>query len=373
MPGRNSTAAGSAPDSSSIHPNALIIKVDMMIIGAGQAGLAAAYYLRQCGVDFRLLDAAPAAGAAWTSRYDSLRLFSPAWASGLPGRPWPGNPLHYPTRDETTAYLRDYAAHFDFPIDFNQRVTRLAAAPDGTGYVLETEAGHQYAARCVIVATGPYAAPWVPAWATQLPTSVMQLHSRDYRRPAQLPGTSPVAVIGSGNSALQIAADVAATGRPVTVAFDEKTPALPNHQLMWALLTLTGLLRVPRHTALGKWLFGRPEPVVSSDLAKLHRFANVTFIGRAVEALPTGAIRGQNSPSPPLTAVVWATGFQPSYEWIELPIFETDGQPRHQRGLTAAPGVAFLGLNWLNSRRSALLNGAGPDARHVVNMLLKMP
>lgn len=349
------------------------ICTNTVVIGAGQAGLAAAYYLQQRGVDFRLLDAAPAAGTAWAKRYNSLRLFSPAWASALPGRPWSGNPLRYPTRDETTAYLRDYAAHFGFPVDLNQRVTHLAAAPTGAGYVVETEAGHRYAARRVIVATGPYTAPWVPAWATQLPARVVQLHSRDYQRPAQLPGTGPVAVVGSGNSALQIAADVAATGRPVVVAFDEKTPALPNHQLMWALLTLTGLLRVPRHTALGRWLFGRPEPVVSGDLAKLRRFANVTFIGRAVGALPTGALQGQNSPSPPLAAVVWATGFRPDYEWIELPIFEADGQPRHHLGLTAAPGVAFLGLNWLHSRRSALLNGAGPDARCVINTLLKMP
>ncbi|WP_210520262.1 flavin-containing monooxygenase [Hymenobacter terricola] len=349
------------------------MRTDAVVIGAGQAGLAAAYYLQQAAVGFRLLDAAPAAGAAWAGRYDSLRLFSPAWASGLPGRPWPGSPHHYPTRDETTAYLRDYAAHFHFPFEPNQRVTRLAAAPNtGAGYLVETT-GRAYIAQRVIVATGPYTAPRVPAWAVQLPATVAQLHSRDYQRPAQLPGTGPVAVVGSGNSALQIAADVAATGRPVFVAFDEKTEALPNNQLVWAAMTLTGVIGLSRHTALGRRLFGRPEPVVSGDLARLRRFANATFIGRATAALPTGAIQGQRAASAPLDAVVWATGFRPDYSWIDLPIFAADGQLQHHRGLTAAPGVAFLGLPWLDSRRSALLNGAGPDARRVVAELLAMP
>ena len=361
------------PTSSALAPPAAPITTDTVVIGAGQAGLAAAYYLQQAHLDFRVLDAGPTAGAAWASRYDSLRLFSPAWASGLPGYAWPTPPLHYPSRDETTAYLRDYAAHFGFPLELQQRATYLAAAPNRTGYVVQTAAGGTYHARRVIVATGPYTAPHVPEWAAQLPPNVAQLHSSAYQRPAQLPGTGPVAVVGSGNSALQIAADVAATGRSVVVAFDEKTPALPNHQLMWAFMTLTGLLRVPRHTALGQWLFGRPKPVVSSDLVKLRRFANAAFIGRAVAALPTGAIQGLGATSPPLAAVVWATGFQPNYGWIDLPILETDGQPRHHRGLTAALGVAFLGLNWLNTRRSALLNGAGPDARRVVKALLKLP
>ena len=352
---------------------ALVIHTDTLVIGAGQAGLAAAYYLQQHGVDFRVLDAAPTAGHAWDTRYDSLRLFSPAWASGLPGRPWPGNRLRYPTRAETSAYLRDYAAHFAFPLDANQRVVRLTAAPGQPGYHAHTAAGCTYAARRVIVATGPYTAPKIPEWAAQLSGAVAQLPSRDYRRPGQLPGTGPVAVVGSGNSALQIAADIAATGRPVFVAFDEKTPAMPNNQLMWAFLVVTGMMGFPRHTALGRWMMSQPEPVVSGDLARLRRLPAATFIGRATAVLPTGAIQGQRVASPPLDAVVWATGYRPDYEWLELPILEADGQPRHQRGLTAASGVAFLGLDWLDSRNSALLNGIGADARRVVQALLQMP
>ena len=355
-----------APASSGSSP----IVLGAVVIGAGQAGLAAAYYLQQHAVDFRVLEAAPTVGAAWAARYDSLRLFSPAWASGLPGRSWPGNPLHYPTRDETVTYLRDYAAHFNFIVDTDQRVVRLAPAPGQPGYVVNTAAGRTYLARYVIIATGPYVQPRVPAWASQLPAAVAQMHSRDYRRPGQLPGTGPVAVVGSGNSALQIAADLAATGRPVFAAFDENTSTAPNNQLMWAGMTLTGFLRVPRHTAPGRWLHRRPDGVVSGDLHRLRSFANVAFIGRATGVQPGGIIEGEKAVTPPLEAVVWATGYRPDYPWIELPILAADSHPQHQRGLTAAPGVAFLGLNWLDTRSSALLNGAGADARRVVAALL---
>ena len=349
-------------------PSAVVL--DALVIGAGQAGLAAAYYLQKRGLNFRVLDGAATAGAAWAARYDSLRLFSPAWASGLPGRTWPGNLLHYPTRDETVAYLRDYAAHFNFPLDTGQRVTRLAPAPGQPGYAVHTAVGRTYLARHVIIATGPYAQPRMPAWASQLPATVAQLHSRDYQRPAQLPGTGPVAVVGSGNSALQIAADLAATGRPLFAAYDERTSAAPNNQLIWAGMTLTGFLRMPRHTAPGRWLHAKPDGVVRGDLHQLRSFANVAFIGRATGALPGGIIQGEKAATPPLEGVVWATGYRPDYPWIELPIINPDGSPRHQRGLTTAPGVAFLGLSWLDTRSSALLNGAGHDARRVVAALL---
>ncbi|GAA4361149.1 NAD(P)/FAD-dependent oxidoreductase [Hymenobacter saemangeumensis] len=345
---------------------------DTLVVGAGQAGLAAAYYLQQAGVAFCVLDAAPAVGYSWSQRYDSLRLFSPAWVSGLPGYAWPGPRLHYPSKDEAAAYLRDYAAHFRFPIALNQRVERLRAAPNGR-YHVSTAAGTVYEARRVIIATGPYSGPAIPAFAAHLPSSVLQLHSQQYQRPAQLPGAGPVAVVGSGNSALQIAADLAGTGRPVFVAFDEKTPSVPNNQLTWSALLLFGLIRIPRHTRLGRFIHQQPEPVVSGDLTRLRGFANAHFMGRATGALPDGSLQGRLASTPPLQAVVWATGFRPDFSWLQLPILQPDGSPRHHRGLTEAPGIAFLGLQWLDSRRSALLNGAGPDARRVVQALLRLP
>jgi putative flavoprotein involved in K+ transport len=346
--------------------------VDTLIIGAGQAGLAAAYYLQQGHCSFLLLEAAAAVGNAWERRYDSLRLFSPAWVSGLPGLRWPGSQWRYPTTHEAAAYLQAYAVYFHFPIAFHQRVTRLEAAASG-GFLAHTATGQHFTANQVIVATGPYMAPKLPTFAPGLPAAVHQLHSSQYQRPSQLPGQGAVAVVGSGNSALQIAADVAATGRPVFVAFDEQTPAFPNNHLVWVLMLLTGLLRAPGHTRLGRWLHRRPEGVVSADLARLRRCPNVYFIGRAEAAQADGGLQGRRTTTPPLQAVVWATGFQPAYDWIHLPVFQADGRPRHQQGLTAVPGLAFLGLSWLDSRRSGLLHGAGADARRVVAALRKMP
>ncbi|MCC3156601.1 NAD(P)/FAD-dependent oxidoreductase [Hymenobacter sp. 15J16-1T3B] len=339
---------------------------DTLIIGAGQAGLAAAYYLQRAGVACLLVDAAAAVGQQWATRYDSLRLFSPAWASGLPGLPWPGAARRYPTKDEAAEYLRQYAAYFDFAIHLNQAVVHLGSAKEG--FEARTAAGTRYRARRVIVCTGGYAAPRVPAWAAELPPAVVQLHSSAYRRPAQLPA-GPVAVVGSGNSALQIAADLAAAGRAVYAAFDARTGAMPNNTLMWAALEATGLMRASRHGLLGGWMRRQPEPVVAGDLQRLRRFANVHFIGRARGAA-AASLQGEAAVTPALAAVVWATGYGPDYSWLDLPVLDADGQPQHHRGLSPVPGLAFLGLPWLDSRSSALMGGAGRDAHRVVTSLL---
>lgn len=349
-----------------------VVAIENTVIGAGQAGLAAAYFLQQSSAPFIVLEAADTAGSAWISRYDSLRLFSPAWASGLPGLPWPGSPLRYPTTLEAAAYLQAYAAHFAFPIAFGQRVTRLQPLADG-GFQLETAAGGHYHAHRVIVATGPYLLPRLPAFVGELPDTVLQLHSSRYQRPGQLPGSGAVAVAGSGNSALQIAADLAVSGRPVFVAFDKRVQPMFNNHLSWLIMALMGLLRIPGHTRLGGWLRRQPKPVVSRDFAHLRRLSNVQFIGRAIAAQPGGCLQGQSAVTPALDAVVWATGFRPAYDWLKAPIFDTDGRPRHHRGLTAVPGLAFLGLPWLDNRGSALLHGAGRDARRVVRALLRLP
>ncbi|GAA4013283.1 NAD(P)/FAD-dependent oxidoreductase [Hymenobacter fastidiosus] len=344
--------------------------VDVIVIGAGQAGLAAAYYLQQQQADFVVLDDRQAVGDVWATRFDALTLFSPAWVSDLPGRAWSGNRLRYPSKDEASRYLHDYATHFRFPIHLQQRVVRVRPRGAG-GYSVFTAAGQHYQARAVIVCTGAYNAPRQPGFAQELAPTVRQLHSQQYQRPEQLSGQGPVAVVGSGNSALQIAADLAVTGRPVYAAYDARTPDLPNNTAMWAFLAVTGLLRASRHTLLGAKLRLRPEPVVSSDLSRLRHLPNVTFIGRALQVDNATALRGYRASTPALEHVVWATGYGPAFDWLEVPVLDAEGEPRHHRGMTQAPGLAFLGLPWLNSRSSALMGGAGPDARYVVEHLLK--
>lgn len=344
--------------------------VHTIVVGAGQAGLAAAYYLRQAGVPCVVLEERAAVGEVWASRYDSLRLFSPAWASNLPGLPWPGPARRYPSKQEAAAYLRQYAAHFQLPVETGQRVTSVQPAPEG--FLVRTATGRSISTRQLIVCTGPYTHPKVPAFSHHLPPATQQLHSSHYHRPAQINGSGPVAVVGSGNSALQIAADLAAAGREVYVAFDERTPAMPNNTAMWALLLGTHLLQAGRNSVVGRLLRSRPEPVVRQDLQRLRQHPNAHFIGRALEATPAAALQGQRGLTPPLDAVIWATGFGPDYGWLQVPgALGPDGQPRHARGLSPVPGLAFLGLPWLHSRRSALMGGAGPDAAYVVAALLK--
>ncbi|QIL76159.1 flavin-containing monooxygenase [Hymenobacter sp. HDW8] len=346
-----------------------VFSVDTLIIGAGQAGLAAAYYLQRRGVSFVIVDERAAVGDVWASRFEALRLFSPAWASSLPGLEWPGGKFRYPTKDEAAAYLASYAEHFHFPIHLSQRVSKVT--PNANGYAISTVAGGCYQAQRVVICTGAYNAPRRPEFAPQLASNVAQLHSSDYQRPQQIAGTGPVAIVGSGNSALQIAADLATTGRPVYAAFDERTPAMPNNMLMWAMLIATRLLRASRHSLVGGHMIQQPEPVVSGDLARLRTFSNAQFIGRALGVEPGGILRGRHANTPALEAVVWATGYGPDFSWIEAPIFDAAGYPKHYRGLTATPGLAFLGLPWLNSRGSALMGGVGRDASYVVEQLLK--
>lgn len=344
--------------------------VQVVVVGAGQAGLAAAYYLRRAGVSFVVLEAGAEVGDVWASRYDSLRLFSPAWASNLPGLPWPGPPGRYPTKAEAAAYLRQYAAHFALPIETGQQV--VSVQPAAAGFRVLTATGHCWQAANVVVCTGPYTAPRLPDFSRHLPASVQQLHSSAYQRPAQLRGFGPVGVVGSGNSALQIAADLASGGRPLYLAFDEKTPAMPNNTAMWALLLGTHVLQASHSSWVGRFMRHRPEPVVGADLRRARQLPNVQMIGRALGATAAATLTGQHGPTPPLEAVVWATGFGPDYEWLQVPgTLDPDGRPLHERGLSPVRGVAFLGLPWLRSRRSALMGGAGPDAEYVIARLLK--
>ncbi|RPD49669.1 FAD-dependent oxidoreductase [Hymenobacter sediminis] len=344
--------------------------VQTVVVGAGQAGLAAAYYLRQAGAPFVVLESRQGIGDVWANRYDSLRLFSPAWASNLPGFPWPGPPTRYPTKAEAAAYLSQYAAHFKFPVETGQQV--VSVQPVSGGFRVLAATGRCWQAENVVVCTGPFTAPRVPPFSQRLPAAVQQLHSSAYLRPTQIQGPGPVGVVGSGNSALQIATDLASSGRSVYLAFDEKTPAMPNNTAMWALLLGTHIMQASRTSWVGRLMRRRPEPVVSADLRRVRQLPNVHLIGRAQKATAAATLIGQRSATPPLEAIIWATGFGPDYEWLQVPgALGPDGQPLHERGLSPVQGVAFLGLPWLHSRRSALMGGAGPDAEYVIARLLK--
>lgn len=336
---------------------------DVVVIGGGQAGLAAGHHLARQGRDFTILDAADRPAAAWRERWDSLRLFTPVRHDSLPGEPFPGDPDHYPTRDEVVAYLTGYAR--DLPVELGRRATSLRRVEDG--YVIEC-GSTTYEAAQVIVATGPFQTPRVPALAAGLDPSVVQLHSSRYRNPASVAGDGRVLVVGGGNTGFQIAEELAAT-REVHLAVGSRQAPVPQRPFgrdLFSYLTALGLMETTVDSRLGQRLRGREALVGSSP--RRARGLGVTMHGRAVAAAGS-RVELAGGGELEVGAVVWATGFGTDHSWIDVPVFDAGGFPVHRRGVTAAPGLCFVGLPWMHTRGSALLGWVRHDARHVVDAL----
>src|SRR5215212_2903197 len=184
--------------------------LDTVVVGGGQAGLAMGYYLAAQHRDFVILDAAARVGDTWRNRWDSLRLFTPAFHSGLPGMPFPAPGRSFPTKDQTADYLEAYASRFRLPVRLRRRVQSLSRH-DG-GYLVHAD-DERYTAAHVVVTTGPYHHPHIPSFAGGLDPTITQLHSSHYRNPDQLPDGDAL-VVGAGNSGAEIAVELAATHRP---------------------------------------------------------------------------------------------------------------------------------------------------------------
>lgn len=341
----------------------MTIDRDIVIIGAGQAGLALGHHLAAQGRDFTILEAAPQLGAAWRARWDSLTLFTPARYDGLPGRDFPAPPDHYPTRDEVVDYLEDYARAFDLPVELDSPVRRLRRTDDG--YLVELD-DRTYRAANVVVATGPFQTPRIPAdLARGLDPRVAQLHSGDYRRPAGVP-TGKVLVVGGGNTGFQIAEELAADGdREVHLAIGSRQTPLPTRVLgreLFGILKAIGFMTTPITTRRGRRLRGRGQLVGSSPRAARRR--GVRIRPRAVHAAGS-RIGFQDGTADAFDAVIWATGFTTDHRWIDVPVFDDAGRAVQEQGVTASPGLYFLGLPWLHTRGSALLGWVGHDAEHV--------
>lgn len=331
---------------------------EVIVIGGGQAGLAMGHFLASAGVRFVILDAASSVGESWARRWDSLKLFTPARYSGLPGLPFPGDPDRTPLRDEVVAYLRDYARRFDLPIRLGERVLELRASP--AGYEIET-ASRRYRAAQVVVTTGPFQRPLIPPLAAEIECGIVQLHSGEYRNPAQLP-SGEVLVVGAGNSGVQIADELART-RPVVLSVGQRLARLPERVLWRSVfwwLEKSGAMEVTRDSRLGRRMRDR-ELLIGKSPAMLARSPGIRIVGRIVgaEGAVLRDVRGETIRP---AAIVWATGYRRDFSWIRVPVLGTDGEPIHQRGVTDAPGLYFLGLPWQHTRGSALIGWVGRDA-----------
>ena len=333
-------------------------RFDVLVIGAGQAGLAMGYYLAREGRRFVIVDGADSIGAAWRERWDSLVLFTPRRYDALPGLAFPGDPDGYPTRDEVIAYLERYADTFELPVELGSAVRTLTAA-DGR-FVAQLD-DRRIEADQVVVATGPFQVPHVPALADGLAPDVYQTHSTGYRQPADLP-EGGVLVVGGGNTGFQIAKELSAS-RPVHLAVGSRQKPLPQRflgrDLFW-WLTKLGLLRKTVESRMGRRMRERDFLIGSSPREARRRFG-VGLKPRLVGVSGRTATFADGSELE-VDSVVWATGFRPDYSWIGLPVTDQDGRLSHRRCVTDVPGLYFLGLTWQHTRGSALLGWVKDDA-----------
>ena len=353
------------------------MRIQTIVIGGGQAGLAVGYHLAKRRLPFLILDANQRIGDAWRNRWDSLRLFNPARYAGLPGLAFPARGDSFPTKEQMADYLADYSKRFLLPVRNGIKVDRLWK--EGDRFIIT--AGREYfESENVVVAMANYQVPRVPAFAGELDTGIVQLHSHEYRNPSQLQ-EGGVLVVGVGNSGAEIAIEVARTHR--TWISGKETGHIPFRiESFIARNFLVRLVRfVGHHVLTVSTPIGRKvRPKMLAKAAPLVRVKPQDLIDAGIERVPrvVGVRNGR-----PLLAddrtldvnnVIWCTGYQPGFSWIQLPIFGEDGRPDHERGIVKRmPGMYFVGLHFLYAMSSATLIGVSRDAERVVKALASRP
>ncbi|MEP7028683.1 MAG: FAD-dependent oxidoreductase [Candidatus Eisenbacteria bacterium] len=361
-------ANGTSPSPQSEH-------VSVIVIGGGQAGLSVGYHLARRGIRFVILDASPRIGDAWRNRWDSLRLFTPARFDGLDGMRFPAPGDSFPTRNEMGDYLERYAKHFNLPVRSGIKVDeltrvgnryRVAAGP------LRFEADH------VVVAMANFQRRRVPAFAAALDPAIVQMHSSEYRSPAQLrPGG--VLIVGAGNSGAEIARELARYGHAVSMS-GRSTGHIPfriegfagRHLLVrlvikglfhFVLTTDSPIGHKARPHILsqgGPLIRVKPRDLAAAGVARVARTERVCD-GRPVLA---------DGRELDVSNVIWCTGYDPGFSWIKLDVFEEHDRPRHRRGeVEGEPGLYFVGLEFLYAMSSIMIHGVGRDARHVAGRI----
>ena len=352
-------------------------RVEVVVIGAGQAGLSVGYHLSRRGIPFVILNADARVGDSWRRRWDSLRLFTPARFDGLDGMPFPAAPNYFPTKDEMADYLEAYAAKFALPVRHGVLVDGLTR--DGDRYRV-TAGDRAFEARHVVVAMASYQKPRVPALAKDLAPEIVQLHSSAYRNLGDL-ADGPVLVVGAGNSGAEIALETARGGHRTWMAgrdvghvpFD--IAGLPARA---GLLRLVLRFLFHRVLSVGTPMGRRLRPKMISQGGPLIRQKPKHLDGAGIERVPrVAAVRDGR----PVLAdgrvlepanVVWCTGFHPGFDWIHRPVFDGKGEPIQMRGVAAGePGLYFVGLHFLYALSSTMIHGVGRDAERVAGTIAK--
>ena len=345
-------------------------RVETVIVGGGQAGLATGYYLAREGRPFVILDASERVGDPWRRRWDSLKLYSPAKYDGLPGMPFPSRRASFPTTAEMADYLEAYASRFSLPVRSNTRVEALSQA--GELYVVAT-AVQTFEAENVVVATGVMQEPIVPSFAPELDPRIRQLHSSDYRNLSQLQDGA-VLVVGASHSGADLAYEAAAEHE--TILSGPDTGQIPasvetrRGRAGFSVWFFIGSRLLTMDTPLGR----KMRPHIRHGGAPLLRYRKKDLAAAGVERALAKVV-GVQEGKPVLDDgrvldvrnVIWCTGFRRDDSWIRVPYeVDEDGYPEQYRGAVAsAPGLYFVGMLFLHSFASMLIAGAGRDAERV--------
>ena len=398
--------------------NTLPPHVSVAIVGGGQAGLSMSWHLHQALIDHVVLER-HSAGHSWRhERWDTFCLVTPNWQCQLPGYPYAGpDPDGFMLRDEIVRYIEGFVASFPVPLHTGVSVRRLSR--DGDGFLIQTDRGSMTADQ-VVVATGGYHDPVRPDWSYAIDPAITQIHSQEYLRPEQLPEGATL-VIGSGQSGCQIAEDLHIAGRQVHLCLGDAPRVARRYRgrdvVGW--LDSMGYYDMPvdqhplkegvrdntnhyvtgrdggrdidlRQRALeGMQLYGRAEGledgrlVIRPGLAGLLDSADATsesiktsidrFIDKAgIDAPEEARYTPVWTPGPDdlsldlkaagITSIVWCIGFRANFRWVDVPVFDGRGMPGHKRGVTAQPGLYFLGLPWMHTWGSGRFSGVARDA-----------
>jgi putative flavoprotein involved in K+ transport len=343
-------------------------KLDVLVIGGGQAGLAMGYHLKDTPFRYRIAERHARVGDSWRKRYASLVLFTPRSYSALPGLAVPGDPEGYPTKDEMADYLEAYAKRFELPMALESAIRRLERL-DG-GFRATTEAGEPIDSRAVVLATGAFQRPAIPPISKGLSDEVTQLAPEDYRTPGQL-AAGRVLVVGDGATGRQIALELTenhevllAAGRPRRVSPDR----ILGRSVFWWMDKL-GVLRASRESRIGNYLMeADPFPGKRLELDELRQ-RGVGVVGRVTQA-EGKKVSFADGKAAEVDAVVWATGYRDDVDWVAIPeAKDAQGNFLHYRGVSPLPYLCFVGRSWQWTRGSALFAGVGEDAAYLTDHL----
>ena len=405
-------------------------KIQTIIVGGGQAGLSTSYFLSQAGHEHLVLERASRAGSVWRNdRWDSFALLTPNWSIKLPGMSYSGsNPGGFMRREELVAYLEKYIDNFDLPVQYNTMVTEVTPLEEGKGWLVKTN-DRTFQAKNVVVATGQFQSPKVPEFSANIPESILQIHSGQYRNPSQLPDGA-VLIVGSAQSGTQIAEELHQSGRTVylCVGSAPRVPRRYRGRDIFEWLSLTGFTertvdKLPSPKARfagnphlsgrdggrtinlhvfardGVRLLGRlvgaedgkiklapdlRESLAKSDRAEaditamIDQYIEKNAIDAPAETLPKhqdgyalDEITELDLKASNINTIIWAGGYNFDYSFVKVPVTDGDGYPIQQRGVTGYPGLYFIGMSWLYKHKSPLLLGVGEDADYIASHIME--